>query len=56
MYSNDKNETTNSNRPNVIIVVPHDTRTSYGCYGLDDVRTPNIDKIANEEALFENNF
>ncbi|MDX1359171.1 MAG: sulfatase-like hydrolase/transferase, partial [Clostridia bacterium] len=45
-----------SRKPNVIVIVPHDTGTSYGCYGNKDVQTPCIDKMAEEGAVFYNNF
>lgn len=43
-------------RPNIILIITHDTGTSYGCYGNKCVNTPHIDKLACEGALFENNF
>lgn len=50
------NELKKHNRPNVIQIIVHDTGTSYGCYGNKYVKTPHIDKLADEGVLFEKNF
>ena len=43
-------------KPNIILIVTHDTGDRLGCYGHDDVQTPNLDRIAAEGVRFANNF
>jgi len=44
-------------RPNILWICTDQQRTdTLGCYGNDLVRTPNIDRLAAEGALFENSF
>ncbi|MCA1808406.1 MAG: sulfatase-like hydrolase/transferase, partial [Lentisphaerae bacterium] len=43
-------------RPNVIIVSTHDSGRHFGCYGVETVQTPNIDRFASEAILFEQMF
>ncbi len=46
-----------SRRPNILIVCTDQQRTdTLGCYGNELVSTPNIDRLAEEGALFENAF
>ncbi|MBN1580690.1 MAG: sulfatase [Anaerolineae bacterium] len=40
------------NRPNVVLIDCHDLGDWLGCYGRDYVRTPNLDRLAQEGALF----
>lgn len=40
-------------KPNVLFIVIDDLRPELGCYGNEDIITPNIDRLANEGALFE---
>ena len=42
-------------RPNIVIVISHDTGTQLGCYGAP-VETPNIDRIASSGVRFTNHF
>lgn len=42
--------------PNVICMNWHDTGRHFGCYGIDTVHTPNIDRLAADGVLFENCF
>ena len=35
-------------RPNILLIVPHDTGDYFGCYGRDTVRTPNINVLADD--------
>ena len=44
-----------SERPNVIVITPHDLGDYLGCYGTP-VPTPNIDAIAQQGAMFRNHF
>lgn len=39
--------------PNVLMIVVDDLRTELGCYGVDEIVSPNIDRIANKGMLFE---
>ena len=43
-------------RPNVLVFVTHDTGRHLGCYGIDEVASPNIDRIANEGVRFDRFF
>jgi len=46
-----------SKHPNVLFVLCDDLRPSaLGCYGSPHVKTPNIDRLANEGVRFENAF
>ncbi|WP_273445622.1 sulfatase [Neolewinella agarilytica] len=42
--------------PNIIWIMAEDMSTDLACYGMPDVRTPNLDKLASEGARFENCF
>lgn len=45
------------NRPNIILITPHDLGTHLGCYGWDPkLSTPNLDRLAEEGVRFENHF
>jgi N-sulfoglucosamine sulfohydrolase len=41
--------------PNIIFIITHDTGTYFGCYGKP-VKTPNIDKLAEEGILFTHHY
>ncbi|MFI3259799.1 MAG: sulfatase [Rikenellaceae bacterium] len=44
-------------RPNILFIIADDaSRTSFGAYGGDLARTPSIDKLAEEGAIFQNAF
>ena len=44
-------------KPNVLFILCDDLRPdALGCYGSKHVRTPNIDRLASEGALFKNTF
>lgn len=45
---------TATNRYNVLFIAVDDLRTELGCYGLDYVRSPNIDRLASQGTLFTN--
>jgi len=42
-------------KPNILVIITHDTGRHLGCCGKD-VDTPNIDKLAEEGAIFTNLF
>ena len=39
-------------RPNVLLIVIDDLRTELGCYGVGEVHSPNIDRLARKGMLF----
>ncbi len=44
-------------RPNVVLIMTDNHGAwTLGCYGNKDIRTPNIDKLAEEGTLFDNAF
>src|SRR5437870_4686149 len=43
-------------RPNILLIITHDTGQHLGCYGRQSVRTPNLDRLAAEGVRFENHF
>lgn len=46
-----------ADRPNVIMIMTDNHGAwTLGCYGNQDIRTPNIDRLAAEGTLFENAF
>ena len=48
-------DTDDADRPNVVMIHPHNLGQHLGCYGWD-VETPNVDAIAEAGVRFENNF
>ncbi len=40
-------------RPHVLLINSHDSGRYFGCYGVDTVRTPNIDRLAAQGVLLE---
>lgn len=40
-------------RPNILFLIVDDLRPELGCYGVREVRTPRIDRLAGESLLFE---
>ncbi len=46
-----------NDRPNVVFILSDDQGPwAAGCYGNEEIRTPNIDRLAREGLLFENFF
>lgn len=43
-------------QPNVLVFITHDTGRHLGCYGIREVHSPNIDRIASEGARFDRFF
>jgi len=48
--------TDTKDRPNILLIIPHDLGTRLGCYGETSVATPNLDQLASEGVRFENHF
>ena len=42
------------NRPNIIMITCHDLGQHIGCYGVETVQTPNLDRLAATGIRFEN--
>jgi len=40
-------------RPNILMIAVDDLRPMLGCYGVEWMKTPNIDRLASEGMLFE---
>jgi len=51
-----RNSMSESGHPNVIVFVTHDTGRHFGCYGIDTVHSPNIDRLADEGMRFDRFF
>ncbi|ULB35112.1 sulfatase [Proteiniphilum propionicum] len=45
-----------SQKPNVLFIIVDDLRPELGCYGLDAIKTPNIDKLAGKSTIFQNAY
>jgi arylsulfatase A-like enzyme len=43
-------------RPNILMITSHDLGQHLGCYGIKEVRSPNIDKLAAKGIRFANMF
>jgi arylsulfatase A-like enzyme/pimeloyl-ACP methyl ester carboxylesterase len=45
-----------SQRPNILWIVPEDLGQEFSCYGNPDVTTPHVDRLAAEGRLYRNAF
>ncbi|MHC4672473.1 MAG: sulfatase family protein [Planctomycetota bacterium] len=43
-------------RPNIVILITHDTGRHFGCYGIETVNSPHIDGLAGGGVLFKRSF
>lgn len=43
-------------KPNIILIITHDTGQHLGCYGVPNIPTPNLNRLAQEGMLFSNAF
>ena len=39
-------------RPNILFIIVDDLRPELGCYGNEEIRTPHIDRFAQEALVF----
>ncbi|UCD52646.1 MAG: sulfatase-like hydrolase/transferase, partial [Phycisphaerales bacterium] len=51
-----REQTADAPRPNTLWLISEDTSPDLACYGHPLVKTPNLDKLASEGALFRNAF
>lgn len=45
-----------TNRMNVLFILVDDMRPEMGCYGVEEVKTPNLDKLAESGVMFRNAY
>ena len=45
-----------SSKPNILLMICHDLGQHIGCYGVETVQTPNLDRLASEGFRFKNSF
>ena len=50
------NQVEAQDRPNILFIAVDDLRPELGCYGNDIIKSPNIDKLADEGRVFKNHF
>lgn len=43
-------------RPNILLICVDDLRPELGCYGVKDIKTPNIDRLASEGRLYRRHY
>ena len=43
-------------RPSILLITAHDLGQHLGCYGIKEVQSPNIDKLAAKGVRFANMF
>ncbi|MBD0777529.1 sulfatase [Maribacter sp. ANRC-HE7] len=51
-----KDTITEKDQPNIIWLMAEDISTDLACYGMPNVKTPNLDKMANKGVRFDNAF
>lgn len=51
-----KSQVNNATKPNILFICVDDLRPDLGCYGNNHIKSPNIDKLADEGYLFENHY
>lgn len=48
------NDSAATDRPNIVLITCHDLGQHIGCYGVDTVETPTLDRLAGRGVRFEN--
>ena len=43
-------------KPNIVFIICHDLGKRLSCYGVPNVHSPNLDRLASEGVIFHNNF
>lgn len=43
-------------KPNILFIIADDLRPELGCYGVEDIKTPNIDRFAQGATVFNNAY
>lgn len=43
-------------QPNILFIAVDDLRSQLGCYGYPDMKTPNMDQLAQDAVLFEHHY
>ena len=43
-------------RPNILFLMADDLRPELGCYGVEEIKTPNIDRLASGGVVFQNAY
>lgn len=43
-------------KPNVLFLMADDMRPELGCYGVEEIKTPNIDRLASQGVVFQNAY
>ena len=43
-------------KPNILFIAVDDLRPELGCYGMDYIKSPNLDKLASSGIVFTNHF
>lgn len=51
-----KEESLIVDKPNILLIVSEDNGPDLGCYGVKEVTTPHLDKLASQGVLFENAY
>ena len=51
-----KKEVKIQHKPNILFIPVDDLRPELGCYGNTIIKTPNIDKFANQEVVFTRTY
>jgi arylsulfatase A-like enzyme len=53
---NTQNQASRPDKPNVLFIAVDDLRPQLGCYGESQIKSPNIDRLANSGLLFSNAY
>lgn len=43
-------------KPNILFLITHDVGHQYGCFGNNQVHSPNVDRLAEESIAFDNHY